>query len=48
MTPPRSAQALVAAIPHARLVAIDCGHAMMTEQPDAVSTALADFVRGLN
>ncbi|KQV33469.1 alpha/beta fold hydrolase [Massilia sp. Root335] len=48
MTPPRSAQALLAAIPHARVVAIDCGHAMMTEQPDAVSTALADFVRGLN
>jgi pimeloyl-ACP methyl ester carboxylesterase len=48
MTPPRSAQALVAAIPHARVVAIDCGHALMTEQPDAVNTALEDFVRGLN
>lgn len=48
MTPPRSAQALVAAIPHARVVALDCGHALMTEQPDGVSAALADFVRGLD
>ena len=48
MTPPRSAQALVAAIPHARVVAVDCGHALMTEQPDAVTDALADFVRGVN
>jgi pimeloyl-ACP methyl ester carboxylesterase len=48
MTPPRSAQALVGAIPHARVVAFNCGHALMTEQPDAVSGALADFVRGLD
>jgi pimeloyl-ACP methyl ester carboxylesterase len=48
MTPPRSAQALVAAIPQARVVALDCGHALMTEQPDGVSAALADFVRGLD
>jgi pimeloyl-ACP methyl ester carboxylesterase len=48
MTPPRSAQALVAAIPHARVVALDCGHSLMTEQPDAVTNALADFVRGLD
>ena len=48
MTPPRAAQALVAAIPHARVVALDCGHALMTEQPDGVSAALADFVRGLD
>jgi pimeloyl-ACP methyl ester carboxylesterase len=48
MTPPRSAQALVAAIPHARLAAIDCGHALMTEQPDAVTAVLLDFVRGLD
>ena len=48
MTPPRSAQALVAAIPHARVVSIDCGHSLTTEQPDAVTDALADFVRGVN
>jgi pimeloyl-ACP methyl ester carboxylesterase len=48
MTPPRSAGPLVAAIPHARVAAIDCGHSMMTEQPDAVSTLLEDFVRDLD
>ena len=45
MTPPRSAAGLVAAIPHARVVALDCGHALMTEQPAEVTAALADFVR---
>ena len=48
MTPPRSAQGFVAAIPHARVVAVDCGHALMTERPDEVNAALADFVRGLD
>ena len=48
MTPPRSAQGLVAAIPHARVVAVDCGHALMTERPDEVGAALADFVRSLD
>jgi pimeloyl-ACP methyl ester carboxylesterase len=48
MTPPRSAGALVAAIPRARVAAIDCGHSMMTEQPDAVSALLEDFVRSLD
>lgn len=48
MTPPRTAQALVASIPHARVVALDCGHALMTEAADAVTAALADFVRGLD
>lgn len=48
MTPPRSAQALVAAIPHARVAGFDCGHALMTERPDEVTAALTDFVRGLD
>ncbi|KGF82088.1 alpha/beta hydrolase [Massilia sp. JS1662] len=48
MTPPRSTQGLVAAIPHARVVALDCGHALMTERPDEVGAALADLVRGLD
>lgn len=43
MTPPRAAAALVAAIPHATTVQVDAGHAMMTEQPDAVLDALAAF-----
>jgi pimeloyl-ACP methyl ester carboxylesterase len=48
MTPPRSAQALVASIPHARVTTIDCGHSLMTERPDEVRAALEDFMRGLN
>jgi pimeloyl-ACP methyl ester carboxylesterase len=48
MTPPRSAQALVACIPHARVATVDCGHSLMTERPDDVRTALQDFVRGLD
>lgn len=43
MTPPRAARALVAAIPHATVVQVDAGHAMMAEQPDAVRNALAAF-----
>jgi pimeloyl-ACP methyl ester carboxylesterase len=43
MTPPRSSQGLVAAIPHATVVHVDAGHAMMAEQPDAVLDALASF-----
>jgi pimeloyl-ACP methyl ester carboxylesterase len=40
MTPPRSAKALIAALPHARTVTVDAGHQMMAEQPDAVLDAL--------
>jgi len=47
MTPPRSAQALTAAIKHGRIVTVDAGHAMMAEQPDAVLDALAAFARAL-
>ena len=43
MTPPRSAQALTAAIKHGRIVTVDAGHAMMAEQPDAVLDALTGF-----
>jgi pimeloyl-ACP methyl ester carboxylesterase len=45
MTPPRSAQALTAALKHGRIVTVDAGHAMMAEQPDAVLDALAAFAR---
>ena len=45
MAPPKSAQALIAALREPRVVTIpDCGHALMTEQPDAVLDALADFL----
>ena len=45
MAPPRAAQALRDALREPRVVTLrDCGHAMMTEQPDAVLDALRDFV----
>jgi pimeloyl-ACP methyl ester carboxylesterase len=47
MTPPRSAQALTAALKHGKIVTVDAGHAMMAEQPDAVLDALAAFARTL-
>jgi len=44
MTPPKAAQALIAACADARVVTLDgCGHAAMAEQPDAVLAALRDF-----
>jgi pimeloyl-ACP methyl ester carboxylesterase len=43
MTPPRSAQALTAALKHGKIVTVDAGHAMMAEQPDAVLDALIAF-----
>jgi pimeloyl-ACP methyl ester carboxylesterase len=46
MTPPRATGTLTKAIPHAKVVQIDnCGHALMTEQPDAVLDALFTFAR---
>ncbi len=45
MAPPKSAQALAAALPDKRVVTLpDCGHALMAEQPDAVLEALAAFL----
>jgi pimeloyl-ACP methyl ester carboxylesterase len=43
MTPPKSAAALVSAIPHAQSVMLASGHALMTEQADAVNQALLSF-----
>ena len=45
MTSPKSAKGLLAAIPQARSVTVDAGHAMMQEQPDAVLDALIAFLR---
>ncbi|MRV74675.1 alpha/beta fold hydrolase [Duganella sp. FT92W] len=45
MTPPKSAKGLLAAMPHAKTITVDAGHAMMQEQPDAVLDALAAFLR---
>ena len=45
MAPPKSAQALIAALAGARVVTLpDCGHALMAEQPDAVLDALRAFL----
>jgi len=45
MAPPKAAQALAAALPDRRIVALPgCGHALMAEQPDVVLDALRLFV----
>jgi pimeloyl-ACP methyl ester carboxylesterase len=45
MAPPKSAQALIAALHGVRVVTLpDCGHALMAEQPDAVLDALRAFL----
>jgi len=45
MAPPKSAKALTAALPGARVVTLpECGHALMAEQPDAVLDALRAFL----
>jgi pimeloyl-ACP methyl ester carboxylesterase len=46
MTPPRSAKTLTTAIPHGRVVQVDAGHSLMSEQPDAVLDALFGFATG--
>ena len=43
MTPARSTKLLTAAVAHAKVVQVDAGHALMTEQPDAVLDALFAF-----
>ncbi|MDQ5850426.1 MAG: alpha/beta hydrolase [Pseudomonadota bacterium] len=44
MTPPRSAQPLLAKIPHAKSVTIEpSGHSLMAEAPDATLDALIEF-----
>lgn len=40
MMPARSAKALYAALPQARIATVDAGHQMMSEQPDAVLAEL--------
>lgn len=43
MTPARSTKLLTAAIPHGKIVQVDAGHSLMTEQPGAVLDALFGF-----
>ena len=47
LTPPARSEALVAAIPNARLVIVpECGHASTLEQPEAVNRALLAWIAG--
>lgn len=48
MTPPRSTRLLTGAIAHGKIVQVDAGHALMSEQPDAVLDALADLAAALD
>ena len=45
MTPPRSTALLTGAVAQGSRVSVECGHTMMSEQPDAVLQALSGFVR---
>jgi len=47
MTPPRSAGVLTGAMPHATVVKVDAGHAMMAEAPAAVRDALLALASGI-
>ncbi|QRX83369.1 alpha/beta fold hydrolase [Glaciimonas sp. PAMC28666] len=47
MTPPKAAKAITSAIPQAKVVLIDSGHALMAEQPDAVLEQLFTFASGI-
>lgn len=46
MTPARSTKGLTTAIAHGQVVQVDAGHALMSEQPDAVLDALFAFAKG--
>lgn len=48
MTPPRSTKLLTGAIAQAKVVEVDAGHSLMSEQPDAVLDALAAFAATLD
>lgn len=44
MTPAKAAQALAKSLPNAKIATVDAGHALMSEQPDAVLDALRAFL----
>ncbi len=44
MTPPKATRTLISKAPASKTVTVQAGHALMTEAPDAVLFALADFV----
>lgn len=44
MTPAKATQALAKSLPQGKVVSVDAGHALMSEQPDAVLDALRAFL----
>ena len=44
MTPPRAASKIIEALPAARVVMLESGHAIMAEQPDELLDAIRDFL----
>ena len=44
MTPPKAAQALIRSAKNGKVVLLDAGHQMMTEDPDGVLFAIRDFL----
>lgn len=44
MTPARKARSAAAALPHAQIVEVEAGHAMLAEQPQAVLAALKNWL----
>lgn len=48
MTPARSTKLLTSAVAQGKIVHVDAGHSLMTEQPGAVLDALASFAKGLS
>jgi len=47
MTPVRSTELLTGAIAHGKVISVDAGHSLMSEQPDAVLDALIAFAATL-
>ena len=47
MTPARSTTLLTSTIAHGKVVQVDAGHSLMSEQPDAVLDALDAFALSL-
>jgi pimeloyl-ACP methyl ester carboxylesterase len=45
MTTPKAAQALIDKLPQAKVAKVSGGHQMMTESPEEVLRALANFLR---
>jgi pimeloyl-ACP methyl ester carboxylesterase len=45
MTPPKAARSLMDALPKAKVVTLNCGHSLMTEDPEGTLEALKAFLK---